>query len=244
MSNGNGPIAIKYRLEPLCERGVLEMLSRRQRASKRTFDVCVALVGLLLFGWLIVLAVLLARLDTGESGIFCQTRVGRFGRRFSILKIRTMRSRPDIATSVTTTHDPRITWLGSLLRKTKIDELPQLVNVLKGDMSFVGPRPDVPEIADRLCREAPLVLTMRPGITGPASLKYRNEEQLLGLHSDSEWVNTTVIFPDKMRINTAYVENYRVLSDFKYIWQTITGKGDIASATEIVHRIADERQAA
>jgi len=153
-------------------------LSRTQAALKRGFDILGAGSGLLLTFWLIALAWLAASLDTRANGFFIQQRVGRGGRLFKVIKIRTMRvvSGP-LQTTVTTVGDARITPLGRLLRRVKIDELPQLLNVLKGDMSFVGLRPDVPGFADALEGEDRLILSVRPGITGPATLKYRNENE-------------------------------------------------------------------
>lgn len=113
--------------------------------------------------------------------------------------------------------------LGRLFRRLKIDELPQLWNVLVGDMSFVGPRPDVPGFADRLEGRERLLLSIRPGITGPATIKYRNEEEILERQSDPETYNREVIWPDKVRINLEYIANWRMADDLKYIWQTVVG---------------------
>ena len=135
-----------------------------------------------------------------------------------------MREVPSFDTVVTTSHDPRITRLGRILRKTKIDELPQLINVFLGQMSFVGPRPDVPGFADKLVGPDRIILTIRPGITGPATLKYCKEEELLALQTDPEQYNLEVIFPDKVRINREYIEHYRFWNDIKYILQTVFAK--------------------
>ena len=126
-----------------------------------------------------------------------------------------------IDTSVTTGADPRITCSGRFFRRTKIDELPQLINVLMGEMSFVGPRPDVPGFADSLQGDDRLILSVRPGITGPATLHFRDEEVLLAQQSDPERFNREVIYPEKVRLNRQYVENYRFIDDLKFIWQTI-----------------------
>lgn len=128
-----------------------------------------------------------------------------------------------VTTSVTAKNDPRISKVGRFWRKTKIDELPQLWNVLVGDMSFVGPRPDVPGFADKLKGEDRIILTVRPGITGTATLKYRNEEELLGMQSDAELYNTQVIWPDKVRINKHYINNYSIWLDIKILIRTIFG---------------------
>jgi lipopolysaccharide/colanic/teichoic acid biosynthesis glycosyltransferase len=198
-------------------------LSPVQALGKRVFDFCVSLLGLGLTFWVILPAWLLATLDTRKNGFFTQDRVGRDGRIFRVVKIRTMRDVPGVKTTVTTEKDQRITSLGRFWRKTKIDELPQLINVLKGDMSFVGPRPDVPGFADRLVGEERLLLSIRPGITGPATLKYRNEEQILMEVDDPEKYNREVIFPDKVRINLKYIREYSFWKDLKYIWKTVFG---------------------
>jgi lipopolysaccharide/colanic/teichoic acid biosynthesis glycosyltransferase len=197
--------------------------TRTQLALKRAVDVLGASVGLLVFGWLIVLAVMAARRNTKDTGIFRQQRIGRGGRLFDIFKIRTMRCTSGITTTITTAHDARITRLGAFFRRWKIDELPQLWNVLCGDMSLVGPRPEVPEYLPQIRSEAPDVLRVRPGITGPASLKYRHEERLLAAQADPQEFNDRVVFPDKLRINAEYIGNYRFITDLKILWQTIVG---------------------
>jgi lipopolysaccharide/colanic/teichoic acid biosynthesis glycosyltransferase len=205
-------------------------LTLAQRTVKRTFDVVVALVGLGLVGWMIVLAALWARRDTSGTGFFRQPRIGRNGRVFHIYKIRTMRDAIGPFTTVTTRCDPRITPFGAVLRHWKIDELPQLLNVLRGEMSLVGPRPDVPAYLDHIRRRAPLALTVRPGITGPASIKYRFEEQFLAAQPDPQTFNDCVLFPDKLRINEAYVRRYSFVTDLKYLWLTMFLRGHDSSA--------------
>jgi lipopolysaccharide/colanic/teichoic acid biosynthesis glycosyltransferase len=198
-------------------------LSPVQALGKRVFDFCVSLLGLGLTFWIILPAWLLATVDTRKNGFFMQDRVGRNGKTFKVIKVRTMRPVQGVETVVTTDQDPRITRLGRFWRKTKIDELPQLINVLKGDMSFVGPRPDVPGFADRLVGGERLILSIRPGITGPATLKYRDEEQILMGVDDPEAYNREVIFPDKVRINLEYIRKYSFWKDLKYIWVTVFG---------------------
>ena len=190
---------------------------------KRSFDIIFSLVGLFFFGWLIFLAALLATLDTGLNGFFMQTRVGKEGKRFKVIKIRTMRPVDDIVSTVTAEDDARITALGRILRKAKIDELPQLLNVFVGHMSFVGPRPDMPGFADKLEGDDKVILSIRPGITGPATLYYRDEEALLASVDNPEDYNRDVIFPEKIRMNRDYVNNYSFWLDIKYILQTIFG---------------------
>ena len=191
---------------------------------KYIFDRMAALLGLLLIWWLlIVVAVLIKVKMPGGPAIFKQTRIGRHGKPFTIFKFRTMTVGHG-GSSVSVAGESRITPLGAVLRKYKIDELPELWNVLVGDMSFVGPRPDVPGYADRLQGDDREVLELRPGITGPASLKYRNEEELLAAVDNPQEYNDTVIYPDKVRINRYYLHNYSFDKDIKMIVCTVLGK--------------------
>lgn len=196
-------------------------LSLHSRFIKRTCDIICSVLGLVLTGWLIALFYLLATLDTRQSGIFTQVRIGRFGKPFRILKVRTMRGVPDLTTSVTTASDCRITRLGRFCRRTNIDELPQLINVLAGHMSMVGPRPDVRGFADQLMGEDRIILAVRPGITGPATLHYVQEEEDLAQQDEPETYNREVIYPVKVRLNREYVENYSLLKDLRYIYMTL-----------------------
>jgi lipopolysaccharide/colanic/teichoic acid biosynthesis glycosyltransferase len=141
-----------------------------------------------------------------------------------VYKFRTMvDNAEELGSTVTTVDDPRITRVGNFLRRFKLDELPQLINVFVGDMSFVGPRPDVVGFADRLKGEDRIILNVRPGITGPATLKYRDEEKILARQEDPDKYNEEVIFPDKVRINREYVKNYGFWKDIGYIIETILG---------------------
>lgn len=196
-------------------------MTRVDEILKRSFDVTASIAGLITTGWIILIAYVLSTIDTKRNGFFLQERIGLNGERFKVIKIRTMKDVPHYDTSVTTANDPRVTIIGSFLRKAKIDELPQLINVLAGQMSFVGPRPDVPGFADRLADEERIILTVRPGITGPASLKYRNEEDLLAGQLEPEKYNREVIYPDKLRININYVKDYSFFKDLYYIFKTI-----------------------
>ncbi|WP_456485640.1 sugar transferase [Hydrogenimonas sp.] len=198
-------------------------MRRRDRFIKRSFDLGVSSAGLLLLWPLIAAGWIVASIETRSNGFFLQERVGRGGKRFKVLKLKTMKPVDKIDTTVTTAHDARITRSGRFLRKSKIDELPQLWNVLTGDMSLVGPRPDVPGFADRLEGEDRIVLSVRPGITGPATIKYKNEEDILAQQKDPERYNREVIWPDKVRINKAYIRNWRFFKDMKIILQTIKG---------------------
>lgn len=198
-------------------------LSVWQRMVKRLFDLVAASILLFLTWPIILVAYLLACLDTGTSGLFRQERIGMHGRSFRIYKIRTMRDDHTITTTVTSADDARITSIGGFLRRAKVDELPQLLNVLQGEMSFVGPRPDVKGFADRLVGRDRIILSVRPGITGPATLRFRSEEDLLARQPDPEKYNREVIFPEKVRINREYVENYRFSRDLYYLWKTLAG---------------------
>lgn len=198
-------------------------LSMMALFQKRSFDLLFSLIGLFVFWWLILLSALLARIDTGMNGFFTQQRVGCYGKLFKVIKIRTMKIVVNLDTTVTAADDVRITALGRFFRRTKIDELPQFINVFLGQMSFVGPRPDVPGYADRLEGDDRGFLMIRPGITGPASLKYKYEEDILAAQPDPKKYNDEVIWPDKIRINREYIENYSFPKDLYYIWKTIVG---------------------
>lgn len=191
--------------------------------AKWLFDRVVSLLGLLvLWPVLLIVAVSIYVKMPGGPILFTQKRVGKDGRLFTMYKFRSMTVGHG-GGSVSVAGESRITPLGAKLRAYKLDELPELWNVLIGDMSFVGPRPDVPGYADKLEGEDRLILRLRPGITGPASLKYRNEEELLAKVDDPQRYNDEVIYPDKVRINLEYYHNHTLLGDLKMILQTVAG---------------------
>ena len=191
---------------------------------KFLFDRVVSLLGLLvLWPVLLIIAVLIRVKMPGDPVMFSQKRVGRHARLFRIYKFRTMVVDHD-GSSVSVRGESRITPIGATLRRYKLDELPELWNVLKGDMSFVGPRPDVPGYADKLEGDSRRMLELRPGITGPATLKYRNEEELLASVENPLEYNDHVIFPDKVRINLYYLDHYSFWKDLQMILCTLTGK--------------------
>lgn len=191
---------------------------------KFIFDRLMALIGLLvLWPVLLVVAVLIRVKMPGGPVIFKQKRVGRNGKLFTMYKFRSMTVGHG-GSSVSVAGESRITPLGAKLRHYKLDELPELWNVLTGDMSFVGPRPDVPGYADQLVGDDREVLKLRPGITGPASLKYRDEEDLLALQPDPQKYNDEVIFPDKVRINLYYLHHYSFVKDIEMIFCTVLGR--------------------
>ena len=210
---------------------------------KFIFDRLMALIGLLcLWPLLIVLAILIKVKMPGGPAFFTQKRVGRHGRLFTIHKFRSMAVSHDNS-SISIAGEARITSLGATLRRYKLDELPELWDVLIGNMSFVGPRPDVPGYADKLEGDNRDVLKLRPGITGPATLKYRREDEMLsGVRSlvadlnddfnfdektDQEvalWYNDNVIYPDKVRLNCYYYRHYSFIKDIQMILCTVLGK--------------------
>ena len=194
-------------------------MNQRQMTVKRVFDVLLSALGLLVCWPLILAGWLVAMIDTRASGFFIQKRVGRHGKLFNVVKLRTMKNVG--GTSVTTAHDNRITPIGGILRRCKIDELPQLWNVLWGDMSFVGPRPDVPGFADELQGKDRAILELRPGITGPATLEYRDEEVILAAVDDPETYNREVIWPHKVRLNLEYMDDWSLFNDLNYIFRTL-----------------------
>lgn len=191
---------------------------------KSLFDRIASLFGLIfLFPILLVVGILIRVKMPGDPIIFKQKRVGQYGKLFTMYKFRSM-TVSHSGSSVSVKGESRITPLGIQLRKYKLDELPELWNVLIGDMSFVGPRPDVPGYADKLEGDARRILLLKPGITGPASLKYRNEEELLAEQEDPQKYNDEVLFPDKVRINIEYLNNRSFWHDIKIIIYTVFGK--------------------
>ena len=171
---------------------------------------------------LAVVALLIAIKMPGGPVLFRQKRVGQYGELFTMVKFRSMTVAHG-GSSISVAGEARITPLGAKLRKYKLDELPELWNVLIGDMSFVGPRPDVPGYADKLVGEDREILQLKPGITGPASLKYRNEEEILASVEDPISYNDEVIFPDKVRINREYMEEWSFWGDIRIIFKTVLG---------------------
>ncbi|MBL6657561.1 MAG: sugar transferase [Flavobacteriales bacterium] len=188
---------------------------------KRFFDFLSSFIGIVLLLPIFILIALAIKIGSDGPVLFKQKRVGRYAKTFFMVKFRTMVVQQDSASTVSVKGDKRITKVGAFLRKTKLDELPELWNVLIGQMSLVGPRPDVPGFADVLEGEDRKILELRPGITGPASLKYANEEQLLAKVDNPEKYNMDVIFPEKVRINLEYYYNQNFLLDIKIIFATI-----------------------
>lgn len=189
---------------------------------KRTFDIVFSVCGLLLLAPLLAFVALAIKLTDGGAVIFSQVRVGYQGKRFRILKFRTMKvGDGGKGPQFTVQGDPRITPLGRFLRKAKIDELPQLWNVAKGEMSFVGPRPEVPEYVERFSEEQKAVLQYMPGITGLATLEFRNEERWLAEAENPEQLYINECIPRKIKLNLEYAETATLWRDFKLIVLTI-----------------------
>lgn len=201
------------------------MNNRRNLVIKRWFDVTMSLWGLIVFAPLFAVVSLIVKFTSKGPVFYIAPRVGQYGKMFNLYKFRTMFVNADKEKegSITVDGDRRITLVGRFLRKTKIDELPSLFNVLKGDMSFVGPRPDVKGYADSLTGKDRLILNLKPGITGPATLKYANEEDILASVADPIRYNNEVIFPDKVRINLSYLDSLNLFTDLKLILRTIFG---------------------
>lgn len=188
---------------------------------KFIFDSIASFLGLMILIPMFLIVYILIKINMPDgSPIFKQRRIGVDGRLFTMYKFRTM-AVGHSGSSVSVAGESRITPLGAKLRKYKLDELPELWNVLIGDMSFVGPRPDVPGYADRLKGNDRLILKLRPGITGPASLKYANEEEILANVENPQRYNDDVIFPDKVKINLDYYYNHTFGGDIKIIFDTI-----------------------
>lgn len=199
---------------------------------KWIFDRLVSFLGLILLSPIFLIVAILIKCKMPGPVLFTQRRVGQYGRLFTVYKFRTMTvkresslaTRTSTASPIALEEQSRITPLGAKLRRYKLDELPELWNVLIGDMSFVGPRPDVPGYADQLIGSDRQLLQLKPGITGPASLKYRNEEDILARVAHPTQYNDSVIFPDKVRLNLYYLQHYSFIKDMQMIACTVLGR--------------------
>ena len=188
---------------------------------KRLMDIAIASVGLILFSPVMILCALLVKLTSKGPAFFKQERVGLNFRPFQILKFRSMVvGAPKLGAAVTVDGDPRITTIGRLMRKSKLDELPQLFNVLKGDMSLVGPRPEVPEYVHLFQRDYQELLSVRPGITDISSITYRYEEEILAAADDPREAYISEVLPAKIELGKSYIERSSVLFDLKLIFIT------------------------
>jgi lipopolysaccharide/colanic/teichoic acid biosynthesis glycosyltransferase len=182
--------------------------------AKQFFDIVFSLFTTLMFSWLLLILWLMAIVDTGTNGIFIQERVGQFGKKFKIYKFRTIQNSAS-------SEERHIFKTGQFLRKYKLDELPQFFNILKGEMSIVGPRPDLPGYYDLLEGGNRKILELKPGLTSRAALKYFNEEELLKQQKDPLWFNDHVIFPDKVELNLHYYYHRSFWGDIKIMIKSV-----------------------
>lgn len=190
-----------------------------ERNIKVIFDYLLAIILLIFLFPLILILVILSTFSTNKFGIFSQIRVGKGSKLFKIYKIRSMVvQKGDV---ITAENDPRITKFGHFIRATKLDEFPQLFNILKGEMSFIGPRPDVPGYADLLKGDDRIILSVKPGVTGPATLFYKNEEQLLAFQENKNTYNDKIIWPNKVKINIDYLKSWSLKKDLIILVKTI-----------------------
>ena len=183
-------------------------LSTNQKTLKRVLDVVMSITLIPIFILPIGVLIIAASIDTKGVGLFFQNRVGQYGKVFTIIKIRTFNETGEVSK------------YSAIIRKYKLDEFPQLFNILVGQMSFVGPRPDVFEVMNYLPTTDQIILTIKPGLTGPASLHYFNEEEILKTQQDPIEYNIKVLFPSKNAINIEYIKNYHIFNDLKYIYKT------------------------
>lgn len=189
---------------------------------KRSFDLIFSIIGLTFLFPVLTIIALIIKIDSKGPVFFIQPRVGKDNKNFDIFKFRTMRIKSESEGLLTLgNHDSRITKVGYFLRRYKIDEFPQLLNILKGDMSFVGPRPDLREYVNHYKPEDYIIFTVRPGITGLASIHYRNEVELLKAADNPEEYYIKTIIPDKLRYNKIYIENHNFFFDLKLIFITV-----------------------
>ena len=197
-------------------------MSKLNQGIKRCFDVIVSLLGIIILSPVFIIVSIAIKLDSKGDVFFLQKRVGRYGKEFNIYKFRTMVTDAEkLGKQITVGKDNRITKVGASLRKFKIDELPQLFNVFKGDMSLVGPRPEVPKYVTLYNEEQKRVLSVRPGITDIASLRYKDENDILGEVENPEEYYIKVIMKDKLDLNLEYIEKSNLLFDIYLIIKTI-----------------------
>ena len=198
------------------------MYTKKLLFFKRIFDIFFSASFLIIFFLPLFILWIACFIDTKHNGLFTQKRVGYKGKIFKLFKFRTMKIDKETNTSVTTINDKRITRFGAVLRRYKIDELPQLVNIVLGQMSFVGPRPDIPKYINSIReKDRKIMLSFKPGLTSLATLKYRNEEIILAKHSDPEKYNDEVLFSSKVLLNLKYVNEWSFYKDIVLIIKTV-----------------------
>ena len=198
---------------------------QKQFLYKDIFDYGIAIISLPIVLPIILICWIIASIDTKSNGFFYQKRIGKNGIPFKVIKIKTMYNpkQSENRSSITANVQTQISKSGIFFRKYKLDELPQILNIIAGKMSFVGPRPDVAGYADSLQGEDRIILRLKPGITGPASIKYKNEEEILSSQKNPQEYNDTIIWPDKVQLNKTYYTNYTFSKDIKYILHTMLG---------------------
>ncbi|MYF99887.1 sugar transferase [Candidatus Poribacteria bacterium] len=190
--------------------------------TKRTFDIIVSTSVLLIFSPLFLLGSILAKIQSSGPVFYKAKRIGLGGKIFELFKFRTMVENADkIGIGLTTHKDSRVTSIGRFLRYTKLDELPNFINVIKGEMSLIGPRPESPEYVQYYTETHKQVLLVKPGITGPSQIANRNEEEKLAAHTDPETYYITVLMPKKLAIDLQYVESQSFISDIKWLLKTL-----------------------
>ena len=195
------------------------MLNKKQILIKRSFDVFFSFIGIIFLSIPILILSIFALISTKKCGIFKQERIGQHAKPFYIFKIRSMIEN-DSSNHITVKNDKRITKFGRFIRKYHLDELPQIYNVFIGEMSFVGPRPDVKGYADLLTNDDRIILKIKPGITGPATLAFKNEEALLAKQKNPKQYNDEVLWKQKVILNKNYIKNWSLINDLIYILKT------------------------
>ncbi|SHK15831.1 Sugar transferase involved in LPS biosynthesis (colanic, teichoic acid) [Clostridium cavendishii DSM 21758] len=200
----------------------INMTSRNGKIGKRIFDFIFSILGLIIVSPMFLIIAILIKIDSNGDVFFKQLRVGQFSKPFYIYKFRTMVNDAErLGKQITVGNDSRITKVGAFLRKYKLDELPQLINVFKGEMSFVGPRPEVPRYVKMYDKEQRQVLLVKPGITDLASLEYKEENEILGNVENPEKYYIECIMPHKLNLNMQYINKANLISDIKIILKTI-----------------------
>ena len=203
----------------------------------RFFDIFLSVLGLLFLSPILILTALILRIESRGSIVFRQERIGLLGKAFTIYKFRTMRSEPENRLLLTIEDDPRITRVGRILRRSKFDELPQLFNVLRGDMSIVGPRPEVRKYVEKYTQEQKKILTIKPGITDLASINFLNEGKLLRSQPNPEQFYENTVIPAKIELNIEFVKNQNLSTYFSIIFKTLSTllhlRGKYGSHTEM-----------
>ena len=194
------------------------MLTKKQQFIKRTVDLTISMLLLPILVFHLLILVPLATLSTGKFGLFQQQRIGYLGKPFTFLKIRTLKGSDHKYCTKTYESETRF---GLWLRKTKLDELPQIIHVLPGTMSLVGSRSDIPGYADKLIGDDKIILSIKPGITGPATIKYKNEDTILSQQPDPDTFNDSVIWPDKVAINKEYIKKWSFCKDVGYLFESL-----------------------